>query len=78
MDDHTIEHICAITALVILELFALSEGIDGLMLGGVIATIAGIIGYRYAVTSTPPPPPESQAPQGTTNGAFLSTARSQV
>ena len=46
MKDETIKSVTAIAGLVILECFALSEGIDGLLLGAVVAAVAGIAGYH--------------------------------
>lgn len=40
--------IFAITAIVVLELYALSKGIDGKLFGLVIAAIAGLGGYTLS------------------------------
>jgi len=37
----------AIAGIVIMECFALSQGIDGVLLSTAIATVAGIAGYAF-------------------------------
>lgn len=38
----------SMVCIVVLELYALSVGIDGLVLGSVIAVLSGLGGYEYA------------------------------
>jgi len=45
MKDGTIKCLAAIFAIVVLESIALCNGIDGVLLGTVIAVLAGLGGY---------------------------------
>ena len=47
MEDQTILSLVAMVCLVVLECAALFKGIDGLLLSGVIAVIAGLGGYAF-------------------------------
>jgi len=44
--ENTIKVIVAITGIVIIEIVALGNGIDGILLSGSIAVIAGLAGYH--------------------------------
>ena len=49
--DKTIITVTAISAITALEILALSKGIDGTILAAVIASIAGLGGYKIRVLS---------------------------
>lgn len=49
MEDKTILAVIGVISIVILEMFAIYEGINGTALATVVGTIAGIVGLAFGV-----------------------------
>ena len=46
MNEQTIKFICAVAGVVILEVVAISQGIDGVLLSASIASVVGLFTYQ--------------------------------
>lgn len=53
-DQHQWDIAIALICLALLEMYALKLGIDGVLFGGVIALIAGIVGYKVQLVKGNP------------------------